>query len=354
MRVLHLTRDLAPRARGGVSTAVAGMVRALTAAGVECAVISFDDWRPTRRGGAAVEDAGRVLRLSGPDALPAAEFFARDFRPEIAHVHADLLWPFAAGLGVPTALSVHVLHAEQNRVLGIAERTLSLAAQERALAAAEVVLAPSRAVAALVPGARLAPLGVDDAPPGVADALLADAPATPHAGVARAGVLYAGRFADIKGTDVFFAAAARLDARCIAAGGVPGNPRAENRWRRRAGAVECLGWLDDLAPLYTRAAVVAVPSRFETFGQSALEAMRHGAPVVASRAGALPELVEHGVTGLLVPPGDPDALAAAVASLLADPARAAALGAAAAARVRERHLWRHALPALLDAYARLR
>jgi glycosyltransferase involved in cell wall biosynthesis len=114
------------------------------------------------------------------------------------------------------------------------------------------------------------------------------------------------------------------------------------------------GWVDDLAPLYARAAVVAVPSRFETFGQSALEAMLHGAPVVASRAGALPELVGDGVTGLLVPPGDPEALAAAVAALLGDPARAAARGAAAAARVRERHLWRHALPALLDACAALR
>jgi glycosyltransferase involved in cell wall biosynthesis len=67
-----------------------------------------------------------------------------------------------------------------------------------------------------------------------------------------------------------------------------------------------------------------------------MEAMAAGLPVVACRIGGIPELVEHGVTGLLVPPDDPNALADAMAQLVANPARASALGAAARTAVAER------------------
>jgi len=67
-----------------------------------------------------------------------------------------------------------------------------------------------------------------------------------------------------------------------------------------------------------------------------MEAQSQGVPCVATAVSAIPELVEHGATGLLVPPGDPPALAAAIDSLLADPARARALGRAGEERVRER------------------
>jgi glycosyltransferase involved in cell wall biosynthesis len=60
-------------------------------------------------------------------------------------------------------------------------------------------------------------------------------------------------------------------------------------------------------------------------------------PVVASAVGGVPELVEPGRTGLLVPPGDPAALAAALTGLGADPRRAAAMGRAGWQRVRDRH-----------------
>jgi len=81
-----------------------------------------------------------------------------------------------------------------------------------------------------------------------------------------------------------------------------------------------------LDALYRGAAVLAVPSRSEGFGLPALEAMARGCPVVASDAGALPEVVGDG--GLLVKPGDADALADALQRILTDDSLATSLGAA--------------------------
>lgn len=89
-----------------------------------------------------------------------------------------------------------------------------------------------------------------------------------------------------------------------------------------------LGWVPntDLPPYYRAAAVSVIPSLEEGFGIPAAEAMGCETPVVASDAGGLPEVVEHGVTGLVVPRGDATALAEAIGSLLDDPARRAAMG----------------------------
>ena len=69
---------------------------------------------------------------------------------------------------------------------------------------------------------------------------------------------------------------------------------------------------------YQRAALLVMPSFYESFGIACLEAMAFGLPVVATRVGGLPEVIEDGVTGLLVPPGDADALAQAMIRLLSD------------------------------------
>lgn len=82
-----------------------------------------------------------------------------------------------------------------------------------------------------------------------------------------------------------------------------------------------------------RCGIVVTPSLFpEPFGMVALEAMSCGRPVVASDIGGLSELVVDGGTGILVPPGDATALAAAIASLISDPARVHAFGRAGKAR----------------------
>jgi glycosyltransferase involved in cell wall biosynthesis len=79
--------------------------------------------------------------------------------------------------------------------------------------------------------------------------------------------------------------------------------------------------------------VFALTSRSEGMPQAVLEASVIGLPVVTSRVGGLPEVIEEGVTGLMFPTGDDAALATALLDLLANPARCQALGSAARARV---------------------
>jgi glycosyltransferase involved in cell wall biosynthesis len=95
----------------------------------------------------------------------------------------------------------------------------------------------------------------------------------------------------------------------------------------------------ELEPLLAGAAVVAVPSRREGFGLVAAEAMAHGKPVVASAVGGLLDLVVDGETGLLVPPGDVEALRAALERLLGDPELRRRLGAAGRDRVGRTLAW---------------
>jgi glycosyltransferase involved in cell wall biosynthesis len=97
----------------------------------------------------------------------------------------------------------------------------------------------------------------------------------------------------------------------------------------------------ELVELFGSAQVAVVPSLYEGFSLPAIEAMACATPLVATTAGALPEVVgPDGVTALHVPPGDPEALALAIARVLDDDALAARLGAAGRARVLERFTWR--------------
>lgn len=107
----------------------------------------------------------------------------------------------------------------------------------------------------------------------------------------------------------------------------------------------------ELGPYYERAAVVCCPSLREGFGVACLEAMAYGRPVVASATGGLLDLVDDGVTGLLVPPGDTATLRAALERLLGDAELRARLGAAARERARERFSWETATRATIEAYA---
>jgi glycosyltransferase involved in cell wall biosynthesis len=100
-------------------------------------------------------------------------------------------------------------------------------------------------------------------------------------------------------------------------------------------AVTFLGRVAPVAPVLERAEVVVVPSFGEGFGMVALEAMERGRPVIASDVGGLPEIVADGRTGILVPPGDVEALARSIAELAGDPVRAAAMGAAGRVRALE-------------------
>jgi glycosyltransferase involved in cell wall biosynthesis len=97
---------------------------------------------------------------------------------------------------------------------------------------------------------------------------------------------------------------------------------------------------DQLAERYRGAGVLVLPSVVdEAFGIPLVEAMASGIPVVATRVGGIPEVVEHGVTGLLVPPEDPAALAEAIRMLLDDPPLARRMGEAGRRRAVEHFSW---------------
>lgn len=96
---------------------------------------------------------------------------------------------------------------------------------------------------------------------------------------------------------------------------------------------------DGLEALFARATVFTMPTLWEPFGIAFLDAMACGVPCVGTAVEAVPEIVEAGKTGVLVPPGDPGALADALVALLADPARAREMGAAGRARVLRQFLW---------------
>jgi glycosyltransferase involved in cell wall biosynthesis len=109
--------------------------------------------------------------------------------------------------------------------------------------------------------------------------------------------------------------------------------------------------LPDLVREYSTGRAMVVPSFFEGFGFPASEAMACGVPVIANAAGALPEVVgSDGSAGLLVPPRNPAALAAAIAQLLADPERAARMGRAARERVLRLFRWERAAAQLVDVF----
>lgn len=114
------------------------------------------------------------------------------------------------------------------------------------------------------------------------------------------------------------------------------------------GQVTLLGYYPDLPALIGAADVMAMPSWEEPFGLVALEAMASGKPVVATAAGGVPEFVLDGETGLLVPPREPSALAAAIGELLADPDRSRAMG----RRGRDHVEARHTAPMYADGMAR--
>lgn len=96
---------------------------------------------------------------------------------------------------------------------------------------------------------------------------------------------------------------------------------------------------DDLATYYRKADLFVLPSKYEPFGMTTLEAMSCGTPVVATKFGGIRRNLEHGVDGLLVDPGDPDDFSAAMLQILTDPEAAERIGAAGLKTIHERFSW---------------
>jgi N-acetyl-alpha-D-glucosaminyl L-malate synthase BshA len=133
---------------------------------------------------------------------------------------------------------------------------------------------------------------------------------------------------------VFAGVREKIPAVLVLAGDGPQRPEAEAEAERLgvADGVRFLGKVDAVAELLRSADLYLLPSQSESFGLSALEAMACGVPVIGSKTGGLPEVVNDGETGALLPVGDVDAMAASAVELLSDDARFAAMRAAAVER----------------------
>jgi glycosyltransferase involved in cell wall biosynthesis len=253
----------------------------------------------------------------------------RRARPDVVHAH----WILPGGLAA--ALALALVRGDRPRlVLTMHGTDVELAAGRLRPLARWVVGRADAVLAVSEPLARRAEdvLGLAAGSVGVGRIPLPVAlTATPLPGGERS-VLAAGRASPEKGFDVLLAALARPAARGARATLVAEGP---TRGALEAQVAELgLGDRVQLRPLVPRRELfelmathhlVVVPSRSEGLGMVALEALALGRPVVASAVGGLPEVVADGADGALVPPDDPDALAAAIASVpLVAPTAAAA------------------------------
>jgi len=163
--------------------------------------------------------------------------------------------------------------------------------------------------------------------------------------------LFVGRITRQKGVPHLLRAAHRLepDVQLVVCAGEPDTPELEAEVTaeidalraERSGVVWVTGMLprDELLQLLSHATVFCCPSVYEPLGIVNLEAMACGTAVVGSLVGGIPEVVDDGVTGLLVPPDDPAALAGALNALLRDPDRARGYGDAGRARAVGEFSW---------------
>jgi glycogen(starch) synthase len=281
-------------------------------------------------------DAGGILREKH-----AVERCKAEFEPDVVHV---LLFGVDLVVHRLTAGDVPEVATLQQPVIPLYWRSKSYVGAT--LAAARWLVAPSEAT---LRSYRPAVPDIDGRSSVILNSLPLPAvtPALPAPGEPR--IVCAGRLEVQKGFDLAIAALARLRRRhpalrLVVAGDGPARPALEHQAALLgvSGAVDFLGWLapGDVPGLLMSASVVVMPSRdHELFGLVALQAAQVARPIVASSLGGLCEVIADGVTGVLVPPDDEAALAAAVGALLEDPCRAQAIGAAARRRAVEQFSW---------------
>ena len=160
-----------------------------------------------------------------------------------------------------------------------------------------------------------------------------------------------------KSHETLIAAAAQLAASCpdlryqiVGDGSRRQELEALAQARGVGGIIEFLGHREDVPALLAAADVFVLPSRSEAFPNGAIEAMAAGLPVVACAVGGLLDLIETGRTGILVPPSDPEPLAAALRSLYEHPERAQAMGGEARREVHARYSFERMVAAFEDLY----
>ncbi len=360
MRIVIVTDQYAPMV-GGVPAVTRSLARSLAGRGHAVAVLAPSPGgrgRRTADGPVSVEYRGSApwpfypgLRLAGIS-VPAARRLLDRLAPDIMHIHSPLTLGALAGKaarrrGIPVVYTNHYLPANARPsarprprgfdtmfyayLVGFANRCTYVTAPTATalrLLRDRGLRVPSRAISN----------GVDLRAyrPGPPDERLRRRYRLP---ANRAVILSVGRLSPEKRADLLLEAAARLGpaAHLALAGAGPDEARLRARAARLglAGQVSFLGFVPDadLPGLYRLADVFAIASPAELQSLATMEAMASGVPVVAVRAGALPELVEHGASGYLTTPGSSRELADRLSDLAADPARRAAMAVRALARI---------------------
>jgi glycosyltransferase involved in cell wall biosynthesis len=375
-RVLLVANTLPPQDVSGVGEQVLQLAAGLREAGCEVEILG--------RGGPDGVAGPKVLFPLF--AVPAVWRALRRFRPHVVQVHesdgglAALLVAIAAPLLDPAPRLVALLqvsYVEERRAVrplvfagrvlgrpgGVERRfrwlkaPLQIVLGSLTAAVADLVLAPSAATAEEI--RRDYKVEAPGVLPNVTGGLAVE-PAQ-ESGEEPGFFLFVGRLRIRKGVEVLLEAMKTLPAaRLLIAG--DGEHRAP--LERRAAelelgsAIRFLGRCDAarVRGLLCGARALVVPSIYEGMPLVVLETMEAGVPVIASAVSGIPEVVEDGGTGWLVPPEDPEALAGALAEALADPAEAARRGAAGRRRVDQRFRPAHAAAAWMRwvGYDRLR
>ena len=262
--------------------------------------------------------AARVARLCASAQIAVVQSFL--FHANLVARGARLLLRAAGRRGPAIVSSIHLVERDRPLRGGLERATARLADRVVCVSAAirrDLGVARDRRFVVIRNGIAVAP-----GAPG---------PRTASPGGAWTSV---GRLHPQKGHDVLIEAWRRLGPtapplRIAGAGPL----EAELRERARGLPVELLGPRDDVASLLATSSGFVLASRDEGLPLAVLEAMAAGLPIVTTAVGGIPEALASGRDAILVPPGDPGALAEAVRSIDADPGLAAMLGAAAQARV---------------------
>nr|WP_202510266.1 glycogen synthase [Streptomyces sp. SID5643] len=352
VRVGLLTREYPPDVYGGAGVHVeflARELRPLVDLDVHCWGEGRADGVLRHRPWSALDGANDALRTFSVDLAMATALEGR----ELVHSHtwyANLGGHLAKLLyGIPHVMTAHSLEplrpwkAEQ---LG-GGYELSSWAERAAIEAADAVIAVSGAMREDILGCypALDPEKVHVVHNGIDTSLYRPAPgadALDRIGLDRSRpyVLFVGRITRQKGVPHLLRAVRDIDpaAQVVLCAGAPDTPEIDQEFRELFGELSAVRdgvfWIPKMLPrpeviqLLTHAALFVCPSVYEPLGIVNLEAMACGTPVVASAVGGIPEVVDHGTTGLLVPPGDgfEAGLARAMDAVLGDPAAARRMG----------------------------
>jgi len=377
-RVLRLcsvfeARDLTPGSVaydpiGGMQNHVAELTRCLDRLGVAQLVVTSRLAGPADRTQFGVH--GQVIRTGLPVpvlrqgwALPAVRHVLGSGRVDLVHVHCGedlavlpLAWLAARRHGCPLVATVHlsVRHAMCSATArGVLLRAGGSAVERSLLPAADTIIALTPSTARLLRADGIPDGRVQVIPPGYDPALFAAASADPFPGLPRPRVAYLGRLAPQKDVGTLLEAFALLPAatQLLLVGDGPDRPALQRRAKDFGGRVHVTGFIPHAAvpAVLAHVDLLVLPSLYEDLSSALIEAMAAGLPVVATRVGGTADLVRHGVNGLLAAPRDPAALAAAISQILADPAAAARMSAAARSTAAA-HAWPDLARQVLEVY----